>query len=357
MNLPNVIAGTEIPERPYIIAEIGVNHECDMAKALQMIDECKAYGAHAVKFQAYKAGTIASKHSPSYWDTSKEPTTSQYQLFQKYDKFGKEEFEKLKDYSEQLGIEFLCTPFDVESADYLAPMMSTIKISSSDLTNKPFIEYLCQFGKPIILSTGASDKEEISRAVSWIRKFDLPLCLMHCVLNYPTANKDAQLAKITGLKEAFPDCVIGYSDHTLPEDMSTLQYAWNLGALVIEKHYTFDKTLPGNDHYHAMDKNDLTLFETRLSEEVSGAEIESSEKYGGKELVYTQGEVLSRQNARRSLVLAKPVAKGAQIAVEDLTWKRPASGVSPADIDAVIGKTVNNDLAVDDVLMWEHISE
>lgn len=356
MNLSHIIAGTEDPSRPYIIAEIGVNHECDMEKAYQMIDECKEFGAHAVKFQAYKAGTIASKHSPSYWDTSKEPTTSQYQLFQKYDKFGRKEFEQLKAYSDERGVDFLCTPFDIDSADYLAPMMEAIKISSSDLTNKPFIEYLCQFGKPIILSTGASDEEEIRRAVSWISAFDLPLCLMHCVLNYPTPNKNAQLAKISGLKEAFPDVVIGYSDHTLPEDMSTLQYAWNLGAKVIEKHYTFDKSLPGNDHYHAMDKEDLIVFEKRLEESVSIEDIQRSEKYGNKALVFGQDEELSRQNARRSLVLAQDLAEGQTLSREHLTWKRPASGVSPADIDRVIGKTVNRRLETDDVLMWEHLN-
>ncbi|TNC80991.1 MAG: acetylneuraminic acid synthetase [Oleiphilus sp.] len=356
MNLSHIIAGTEEPSRPYIIAEIGVNHECDMEKAFQMIDECREFGAHAVKFQAYKAGTIASKHSPSYWDTTKEPTTSQYQLFQKYDKFGQAEFEQLKAYSDQRGVDFLCTPFDIASADYLAPMMDTIKISSSDLTNKPFIEYLCGFGKPIILSTGASDEAEIREAVSWIAKFDLPLCLMHCVLNYPTPNDRAQLARITGLKEAFPEWVIGYSDHTLPEDMSTLQYAWALGAKVIEKHYTFDKSLPGNDHYHAMDKDDLILFEKRLAESVSMEEISRSEKYGNKALVFSPDEVLSRQNARRSLVLACDLEQGEVLSREHLTWKRPASGVSPAEIDRVLGQVVNRSLKADDVLMWEHLS-
>ena len=155
---------------PYIIAEAGVNHEGDMELAKRLIDEAKEGGADAIKFQTYKAETIASRDSPSYWDLTKEPTDSQFKLFKKYDKFWKKEYETLKLHCDQVGIEFLSTPFDVESARFLNDLMKVFKISSSDLNNKPFIEFLCGFGKPILLSTGAAYLWEIEQAVGWIER-------------------------------------------------------------------------------------------------------------------------------------------------------------------------------------------
>ena len=141
---------------PYVVAEAGVNHEGSMDLAKRLIDEASEGGAQAIKFQTYKADTIASKDSPYYWDLAKEPTRSQHELFQKYDKFWKKEFEQLAKHCETANIEFMSTPFDVESAKFLNDLMTVFKISSSDITNLPFIEFMCDFGKPIILSTGAS---------------------------------------------------------------------------------------------------------------------------------------------------------------------------------------------------------
>ena len=176
-----------VVERPYIIAEVGVNHEGSMDTAKRLIDEAVEGGAHAVKFQTYKAATIASKDSPAYWDTTKEPTTSQFELFTKHDKFWKKEMETLKTYCDQMNIEFMSTPFDVESANFLNDLMDVYKISSSDLTNKPFIQYICQFNKPIILSTGASHQYEICEAVSWIHQYKNPLALLHLCVELPDA--------------------------------------------------------------------------------------------------------------------------------------------------------------------------
>ena len=250
--------------KPYMIAEIGVNHEGSMSIAKRLIDEAKEGGAHAVKFQSYKAETLASKHSPAYWDTTKEPTKSQFELFKKHDSFWKDEMQELKYYCDEVDIEFMSTPFDVESAEFLNDMMDVFKISSSDITNKPFIEYICSFEKPIVLSTGASNLKEVQDAVNWINNFNLPLALLHCILNYPTPDKNANLGMIAGLKKAFPNNIIGYSDHTLPKDMKVCEMATMLGAVIIEKHFTHDKSLQGNDHYHAMDKEDLKKFNINL---------------------------------------------------------------------------------------------
>lgn len=331
-------------KRPFIIAEAGVNHEGSMDLAKRLIYEAKEGGADAIKFQTYKANTIASKDSPYYWDITKEPTKSQYELFKKYDKFWKSEYEELKKYCDEMDIEFMSTPFDVESAKFLNDLMSVFKISSSDITNLPFIELQCSFGKPIILSTGASYLWEVQRAVDVIEKSRNPLCLMHCVLNYPTPNKNANLGMIWDLKSKFPNHVIGYSDHTLPQDMSIVLNAVLLGASVIEKHFTHDKTLIGNDHYHAMDKEDLKFFWRKWEQ--------LNELLGSFDLTSLPDEEPARRNARRSLIAAKQIPSGKIIDESDLTWKRPAHGISPIDIKTLIGKKSIVQIEEDEILKW-----
>lgn len=333
--------------KPFIIAEAGVNHEGSMQIAKRLIEEACEGGADAIKFQTYKANTIASKNSPAYWDTTKEPMTSQYELFCKHDKFWKKEMEELKSHCDKVGIEFLSTPFDIESAKFLNDLMDVFKISSSDITNKPFIEFICNFKKPIILSTGASFLYEIQESVSWIERAGNTLALLHCVLNYPTPDENANLGMILGLKRAFPDKIIGYSDHTLPKDMQICKNAILLGATIIEKHFTHDKTLTGNDHYHAMDKNDLTKFKK---------EIEETFKILGKfEVSALDDEKLARDNARRSLVASKDIKKGDIIKRDDLTFKRPAMGISPKFIDDIVGRRAFCNISEDDVLKWNMV--
>lgn len=335
-----------------IIAEIGVNH-FDIATSYNlsiieaaklMVLRAKEAGANAVKFQSYKASTLAVKNSPSYWDTSEEKTTSQYSLFKKYDGFSFSEYKELSVYCISIGIEFLSTPFDNESVDYLEPLMHTYKISSSDLSNIPFIEYISKKNKPIILSTGASNLNEISEAVNTIKKYnDQPLVLMHCVLEYPTPFEHANLNKIVSLKQHFPTLIIGYSDHTRPDKyMETLKTAYNLGAIVIEKHFTLDKNISGNDHYHSMDFSDLEMISKGISfiQTIRGL-------YDIKVL---DSESKARLNARRSLVSVKKILKNKVIEVTDLTYKRPGTGIPPSRINEFVGKTAKIDIEEDTIL-------
>lgn len=338
-----------------LIAEIGVNYY-DIARkegitpleaAKLMILKAKDAGIHAVKFQTYKAETLAAKESPSYWDTSEETETSQYSLFKKFDSFGKKEYQALYQYSESLGIEFLSTAFDVESADYLNEMMNVYKISSSDLNNLPFVAYQAKKNKPILLSVGASEEAEIRKTVELIREYNQqPITLLHCVLEYPTPYEHANLNKIISLKKAFPDCYIGYSDHTKPErNFDVLKTAYNLGAQVIEKHFTLDKTLTGNDHYHAMDEQDAAGII---------AAINYLERIRGNyEIACLESERIARVNARRSLVSNCNIAKGTVITEAMITFKRPASGIGADAYDRLIGTTANVDIAEDTVLQWE----
>ena len=328
---------------PYIIAEAGVNHEGHLDVAFRLIEEAKEGGANAIKFQTYKASTIASKNSPSYWDLTKEPTTSQYDLFLKYDSFGQKEYEILAERCSSLDIEFLSTPFDTSSADFLADLMPAFKISSSDLNNKPFVEYLSKFRKPLIFSTGASYLWEISQTLSWIDP-DISIALLHCVLNYPTLDENANLSVISTLKRHFPSAVIGYSDHTLPKNMKTLEVASILGASIIEKHFTHDKSLPGNDHYHSMDKHDLQHFIQRLHS-LKGLLGSTARKP-------LDSEANSRLYARRSLVASNDLFPGDVIQPSNITWKRPGTGIDPRDFSSLVGSRVNPHIKSDDILQW-----
>lgn len=341
----------------YLIAEIGVNYYdiaskyniSNLEAAKLMCKEAKEAGADAVKFQTYKAGKIASKYSPSYWDLDEEATSSQYELFKKYDLFGYTEYKILSDYCKSISVNFLSTPFDFEAADFLYELMDYYKISSSDITNKPFIEYIAKKNKPILLSTGASTLEEVYAAVDLIRKNnDKQLVLLHCVLEYPTPYEHAVLNHISILKHKFPDAIIGYSDHTKPEnDFCVLSTAYNIGARVIEKHFTLDKTLVGNDHYHAMDTHDIIMIKNKLDY--------INTICGSNSFEFGEGEIPARNNARRSIVASHDIMAGEVISINDITFKRPAHGISPSNIDMVIGKTAANDILEDSPIYMKDI--
>ena len=337
--------------KPYVIAEIGVNHEGSMQQAKILIEQAKTGGADAAKFQSYKAGTLASKHSPSYWDTTKEATRSQYELFQKYDGFGPQEYVELAEHCQKVGIDFISTPFDDQAVEFLDPLVPFFKVASADLTNTPFLRKIGAKQKPVVLSTGAATLGEVDEAVRELENSGCPnVVLLHCILNYPTPNPQAHLKMIEGLRRAYPQHVIGYSDHTLPdESMTPLVSAWLLGAVVLEKHFTHDKTLPGNDHYHAMNQQDLERF-IEMVERIDVLMGDSSHK------TPIETETISRLNARRSIVLTRSVQAGHLLEDSDLTYKRPGTGISPLYWDTVVGSQVISPLEEDHVLHWENLS-
>ncbi|MBQ6231203.1 MAG: N-acetylneuraminate synthase family protein [Eubacterium sp.] len=343
--------------KPYIIAEIGVNYY-DTAKELGItpleaaklyIDKAKEAGIDCAKFQTYKANTIVSKNSPAYWDTTKEPTKSQYELFLKFDSFGEEEYRELSRYSHEKGIDFTSTPFDYKSADYLCDMVDFYKISSSDLSNIPFIKHIGKKGKPVYISAGASYLSEVDEALRALQSVGCKdIVLMHCVLSYPTIPDNANLSIISTLKRIYPDIRIGYSDHVAPdENMVTLSMAYLLGAEVIEKHFTLNKTLVGNDHYHAGDPED---FKKAI------ANFELMQRLAGNpEKTVLDCEQIPRREARRSLVLTRDIKEGETIGEEDIMAKRPGTGISPIYSDIVIGRKAKMDLPEDTILTWDMV--
>ena len=262
MKLNKIKLGKKIISKekpPYIIAEIGVNHEGSLTMAKKLIYLAKKGGADAAKFQTYKAHLITSKFAKSYWDTKKEKTKSQFELFKKYDLFERKHYKELSNYCKKIKIEFISTPFDIQAVDMLDDLVKFFKISSSDITNFPLLKKVASKKKPIILSTGASTLKEIKKALNFLKKNNCKqIVLLHCILNYPTIDSEANLNMITSLEKNFSNHIIGYSDHTLPsKDMKNITTAYLLGARVIEKHFTINKKLIGNDHYHSMDFKDL----------------------------------------------------------------------------------------------------
>ncbi|WP_407423112.1 N-acetylneuraminate synthase family protein [Methanobrevibacter sp.] len=342
-------------KQPFLIAEIGVNFYdiakkegiSDMDAAKLMIDEAKRCGVDAVKFQSYKAETIVSRNSQDYWDLSEEQIVSQFEMFKKFDKFGVDEYRELAEYCKKVGIMFMSTPFDFESADYLDEFMDVYKISSSDLTNIPFIKYVASKNKPILLSTGAATMKEIKDAVNAIEDVSLvDIAIMHCVLSYPTAYEDANLLMIKDLVNSFPNYEIGYSDHTKPDvNMVVLTTAYNYGATILEKHFTLDKSLSGNDHYHAMDPSDVYKFKKNV---VFLSKING--RINKQPLIC---ESSARKEARRSIVAKTDIKKGEVISKSKITFKRPGTGIPPADLDNVIGKTAAKDICEDTLIDFE----
>jgi len=336
--------------RPYVIAEIGVNHEGSLATAKQLIELAHQGGAHAAKFQSYKANTLASKQSPAYWDTTKEATLSQHELFQKYDNFGAAEYIELAAHAKKVGIDFISTPFDDEAVDYLAPLVSFYKIASADITNIPLLRRVARTGKPVVLSTGASTLDEVDGALKTLGTAGATdIALLHCILNYPCEDINAHVRMIGGLQDRYPNHIIGYSDHTVPDaEMTAMSIAYALGAVVLEKHFTHDKTLPGNDHYHAMDVNDLSRFMKRINT-IADMLGEQRDKHP------ISTEDIARLNARRSIVIAKNLPAGHVVTEADITYKRPGTGVSPLHWDEVIGMRTKKALNEDDVLTWDDL--
>lgn len=326
-----------------------MNHEGSFEQAKRLIELAKEGGAHAAKFQSYKAGTLAAKNSPSYWDLSKEKTTSQFELFKKYDAFGAKEYEALKKHCDQVGIDFLSTPFDDEAVDYLDGLVPFFKIASADLTNHPFLRKVARKGKPVVLSTGASRIGEVDLAVQVLKDAGCEsISLLHCMLNYPTSPENAHLSMIDDLMQLYPSLVIGYSDHVPPDSsMWALTVAYLKGARVIEKHFTHDKSLPGNDHYHAMTAEDAKVFWQKVRE--------TKALLGHDHKGPIASEAISRKNARRSLVTKGPIKEGEKFTENNLTYKRPGTGVSPSHWEEVIGATATADMEDDHILQWSDV--
>lgn len=323
----------------FIVAEAACNHMCDINIAGEMIDKAAEAGADAIKFQTYKAEKLVTKEAVAFWGQEK---ISQMEYYQRLDRFGKAEYAELFQYSREKGIIGFSSPFDEESADMLNGLnMPIFKIASCEIPNLNFIRHIASFGRPIMLSTGASEPEEIDKAIETVlEQGNNQLILMACTLCYPTKYEDANLLRIQTLRKRYPDFVIGVSDHTEPErNMVVPSVAVALGAKVVEKHYTLDRSMTGSGHFFAVNPDNLKemVYNIRLTEAI----------LGDGQLGVADSEKKAWESARRSIVAEVPIKKGQIITAEMLGLKRPADGLPAKMIKTVVGKQAIQDIEPD----------
>ena len=334
-----------------MIAEAGVNHLGSIENGRKLIEAAARAGADIVKFQTYKADKLTTRDAPRFWtwDGEVDKAGSQYDSYSLLDQFDYEEHLQLKKICDNAKIEFMSTPFDNESVDMLLRVgVNGFKIASCDLTNFGLLEHVSGTGLPIILSTGASRLDEIQETVEFINSVGCKdLMLMHCTLSYPTKIEDANLLALTTLQRAFPTIPIGLSDHTLGPLIGASSVL--LGACAIEKHFTFDKSLPlSADHWLSVDESEMAMMVSMVRN------FELARGLGEK--IVLPSEELARKNARRSLVTKERMKKGDQISLDSLVAKRPGTGIPPNKITDLIGKVINQDVDVDTIITWSMLS-
>jgi N-acetylneuraminate synthase/N,N'-diacetyllegionaminate synthase len=330
----------------FVIAEVGVNHNGKLDLAERLIDAAARAQANAVKFQSFRADALASSRAAlAPYQAAAGVRKSQRDMLASLE-LDEAAHRRLRGYAKRAGIEFLSTPFDEESADLLYRLgVSRFKIPSGEITNKRLIEHVARKGKPLIVSTGMSDLEEVRRAVAWIRAVSqAPLTLLHCVTAYPAPANEINLRAMDALRDAF-GLPIGYSDHTQGTTVAVAAAA--RGAVLIEKHLTLDRGMPGPDHAASLEPLELAkmIREIRIVESALGDGIKRAAPCERKNL----------SAARRSLVAARDLPSGRVLQDGDVAAKRPGNGLSPAEIDLVIGRALKRALKRDEALSWKDL--
>jgi N-acetylneuraminate synthase len=324
---------------PYIIAEFNTSHGGSADTAKSMIESAKEIGCDCVKFQSWSAETLYSK---TYYDQN--PIAKR--IVKKF-AFGEDVLKELAAYCRTVGIDFASTPYSRAEVDALIELgVPFIKISSMELNHFPFLEYIGGTMVPIILSTGMGDTEEIIEAVHAVeRTGNHNICLLHCVSIYPAEPGTVNLRNITGFEEQFPRCAIGFSDHTLGAEMSIAAVA--LGANVIEKHFTLDKTKIGMDNQIALEPAEMKALVDGCRNVFQGLGI--------KERVVTRAELEQRVKMRRSIVAARDLPAGMVITENDLDAKRPGTGIAPGKLGELLGKTVKTEIHADEIITEDEV--
>jgi len=332
-------------KRTLIIAEAGVNHNGDIAKAKALIDKGAEAGVDYVKFQTFKAEKLVTKQAQraSYQDKNTQNNDSQYEMLKKLE-LSQALHQELMDYCNQKGVKFLSTGFDSESLVFLAQLGITIaKVPSGEITNLPYLRQVASLFPEVILSTGMATIGEIKDAVKGLTDNGVSkdkITILHCNTEYPTPMEDVNLKAMLHIQREL-GLPIGYSDHTLGIEVPIAAVA--LGATVIEKHFTLDKTLPGPDHKASLEPNELKAMVSAIRN------IEKAIGGSGLKEV-SKSEEKNKPIARKSIVASTDIKKGNIFTPENLTVKRPGSGISPMQWDEVIGKEAKRDFQEDELI-------
>ena len=331
----------------FIIAEAGVNHNGDLNLARQLVIEAKRCGADCVKFQTFKAERVVTKDAPKakYQMKTTDSDESQIDMLKKCE-LKKEYYQELMELCKKENIIFLSTPYNIEDVDFLDSFdVPAFKLASIHAVEPYFINYVAKKGKPIILSTGMATLSEVAQAVQTIRETgNEDFVLLQCTTNYPSRHEDANLQAMETMRDSF-DVIVGYSDHT--EDDTACIAAIALGAKVIEKHFTIDKTLLGPDHSSSADSNEFSDLVKNI--------INTEKVLGSNKKEPCEIEKKNAIGMRRSLVAKTDIAKGEVITENLLTFKRPATGISPNEIGKIVGKKTAVAIQMDTIIDWKMI--
>ncbi|MBI5568748.1 MAG: N-acetylneuraminate synthase [Desulfomonile tiedjei] len=329
----------------FIIAEAGVNHNGNLETALRLIDAAVDAGVDAVKFQTFKTERVMSRFAPKaqYQVRTTGEDESQFDMVKRLE-LSLDDHRQLMAYCRERDILFLSTPFDKESADALEELgVPAFKIPSGEITYLEFVEHIARKRKPLLVSTGMANLGEVEAAVNAAKRAgNEHLVLLHCVSNYPADPRDSNLRAMSCMAEAFK-VPIGYSDHTLGIEVALAAVA--LGACVIEKHFTLDRSMPGPDHGVSLEPDELIDLVQGIRK------VEQALGHGRKEPAASEAEIA--RVARKSLVAARDIPAGTVLTDEMVAVKRPGTGLAPALKPCVLGRTTRWEIAEGDVLGWE----
>jgi N,N'-diacetyllegionaminate synthase len=338
----------------FVIAEAGVNHNGSLERALRLVEIAARAGADAVKFQTFRADELvtATARKAEYQERTTGAGTQREML--RALELSERDHVALLDACGEHGIEFMSTAFDARSADFLVRLgIKRIKVPSGELTHQPFVEHLAGMGLPMLVSTGMADLDEVRESIGWIAAVRArhgleprsDITVLHCTSNYPAAPEDVNLAAMGTMARSL-EIAVGYSDHTLGIAVATAAVA--LGAQVIEKHFTLDRTLPGPDHAASLEPDELTAMVAaiRTVERALGDGVKAPRP----------SELKVRDAARRSVTLAGARASGHVLAAEDLALLRPGSGIAPHEFAAVVGRRLARDLPAGSTLQWTDLA-
>jgi N-acetylneuraminate synthase len=329
----------------FVIAEAGVNHNGSEELASKLVEAAAKSGADAVKFQTFSPEKlVAPGAQTAAYQRQNTGATDQLEMLKAL-ALPDAAYARLKKRADERGIEFMSTPFDLESARMLVELgVKRLKVGSGEITNIPFLGALGELGLPLIVSTGMADMDEVAEAVAALPRERLTL--LHCTSNYPAAPEDVNLRAMTSLRERF-SLPVGYSDHT--EGTAIAVAAAALGATVIEKHFTLDRGLPGPDHRASLAPDALT----RMVADIRAVEA----GLGDGVKAPRPAELPVRELVRRSVTLVRARRRGERIAAEDLALLRPGRGIAPKDLGRVAGKRAARDIAAGSTLVWEDLAD
>jgi N,N'-diacetyllegionaminate synthase len=331
----------------FIIAEAGVNHNGDVSLAKKLIDTAKDSGADAIKFQTFSAKELASDFADlaEYQKNNVPSFGNQAEMLKKLE-LSSEEFEELFAYCQEKELIFLSSPFDVKSADFLEELgVLAFKVPSGEITNPLLLRHIARKSKPILLSTGMSSLPEIARALEWINsEVNNQVVLLHCTTSYPAPSDTLNLRALDTLRKEF-GLLVGFSDHS--EGIVADIAAVSLGACVLEKHFTLDKTMDGPDHKASLEPGELRnmIYSIREAEKMLGTGI--------KEPAGVEEELVKK--IRRGIFASRDILKGHAISAQDINVKRPVLGVPAEDADKLMGRKAKKDIKKGSPISWEEV--